>query len=196
MMENTEFEEKVDIDDLVLPSKPTKMSDIKVKDVKEEPIEQQLAALESDQDIGKKFKMKMEARGVSDPAPVAGRRSQRLAGREYTPVSKPRRSYSWKARAPTMKRKAGKPEPEVTCQLCEFVPSGKNLYRSRTDHLIKVHFSQYFEGVTPITGPYDCSSCPFTARDKHDLLRHLANKHGTLQKLLDAELAKKKNQKS
>ena len=49
MMENTEFEEKVDIDDLVLPSKPTKMAKIEINDVKEEQIEEQHATLESDQ---------------------------------------------------------------------------------------------------------------------------------------------------
>ena len=60
IMENTEFEEKVDIDDLVLPSKQTKMSDIEINGVKKEPLEEQHAAFESDQDIGKKFKLKME----------------------------------------------------------------------------------------------------------------------------------------
>ena len=60
MMENTEFEEKVDIDDLVLPSKPTKMAEIEINDVKEEQIEEQHATFESDQDIGKKIKLKMK----------------------------------------------------------------------------------------------------------------------------------------
>ena len=40
IMENTEFEEKVDIDDLVLPSKPTKMAEIEINGVKEEPLEE------------------------------------------------------------------------------------------------------------------------------------------------------------
>ena len=60
MTENTEFEEKVDIDDLVLPSKPKKMAEIEINDVKEEPLEDQHAAFESDQDIGIKFKLKMK----------------------------------------------------------------------------------------------------------------------------------------
>ena len=60
MMENTEFEEKVDIDDLVLPSKPTKMAEIEINDVKEEQLEEQHATFESAQDIGKKFKLKMK----------------------------------------------------------------------------------------------------------------------------------------
>ena len=60
---NTEFEEKVDIDDLVLTSKPLKLTEIKSDDcIKQEPFEEEekLAAFESDHDIGKKFKLKME----------------------------------------------------------------------------------------------------------------------------------------
>ena len=33
-MEDIEFEEKVDVDDLVLPSKPTKSSEIEINDIK------------------------------------------------------------------------------------------------------------------------------------------------------------------
>ena len=58
MMENTKFEEKVDIDDLVLSSKPTKMAEIEINDVEKEPLEEQHAAFESDQDIGNKIKLK------------------------------------------------------------------------------------------------------------------------------------------
>ena len=56
MMENTEFEEKVDADDLVLSSKATKTAEIEIYDIKEEPLEKedQHAAFESDQDIAKK----------------------------------------------------------------------------------------------------------------------------------------------
>ena len=59
MLENIEFEEKVDIDDLVLPSEPMKLAEIEIK---EEPVEEkeQVAALESDHDKGKKSKLKME----------------------------------------------------------------------------------------------------------------------------------------
>ena len=60
MMENTEFEEKVDIDDLVLSSKPAKMAEIEIINIMEEPLEEQHAAFESDQDIGIKFKLKMK----------------------------------------------------------------------------------------------------------------------------------------
>ena len=41
MMENTEFEEKVDIDDLVFPSKPINWSEIEIKDIKQEPLEEE-----------------------------------------------------------------------------------------------------------------------------------------------------------
>ena len=41
MIESIEFEEKVDIDDIVLPSKPMKMAVIEIKDIKQEPIEEQ-----------------------------------------------------------------------------------------------------------------------------------------------------------
>ena len=60
MKENTEFEEKVDIDDLVLSSKPAKMAEIEIIHIKEKPLEEQHAAFESDQDRGKKFKLKLE----------------------------------------------------------------------------------------------------------------------------------------
>ena len=60
MKENTEFEEKVDIGDLVLSSKPAKMAEIEIIHIKEKPLEEQHAAFESDQDRGKKFKLKLE----------------------------------------------------------------------------------------------------------------------------------------
>ena len=54
MMENIDFEEKVDIDDLVLPSKPTEMAEIEIKDIKQEPLE------DAYHEKGNKFKQKME----------------------------------------------------------------------------------------------------------------------------------------
>ena len=63
MMEDTEFEEKVNVDDLVLPSKPTKSAEIEFNDMKEEPFEgeeEQQAAFELDHDVGKNFRIKME----------------------------------------------------------------------------------------------------------------------------------------
>ena len=62
MMEDIEFEKKVDIDDLVLPSKPKESTEIEINDVKQEPLEEekQDASLELDSDLGKEFKLKME----------------------------------------------------------------------------------------------------------------------------------------
>ena len=63
MMEDTEFEKKVDIDDLVLPSKPMNSAKIDFNDIKQEPFEAeegQQAAFESYPDREKKFKLKME----------------------------------------------------------------------------------------------------------------------------------------
>jgi hypothetical protein len=62
MMENIDFEEKVDIDDLVLPSKPMETAEIEINDIKQEPVEeeQQQAAFESNCDVKKSFKLKME----------------------------------------------------------------------------------------------------------------------------------------
>jgi hypothetical protein len=62
MMEDIEFEEKVDIDDLVLPSKPMELAEIEINDIKQEPLEEenQHAASDSDHDAQKKFKVKME----------------------------------------------------------------------------------------------------------------------------------------
>ena len=59
-----EFEEKVDIDDLVLPSEsePMKLAEIEINNIKQEPVEEKEknASFESDHDEGKKFKLKME----------------------------------------------------------------------------------------------------------------------------------------
>ena len=63
MIENVEFEEKVDIDDLVLPPKPIALAEIEVGDIiKQEPIveQNQHAAYESDLDVKKAFQLKME----------------------------------------------------------------------------------------------------------------------------------------
>ena len=55
MMENTEFEEKVDIDDLVLTSKPSKLAEIESDCIKQEPVEEQQTAFESVYDLGKDY---------------------------------------------------------------------------------------------------------------------------------------------
>ena len=62
MMANIDFEEKVDIDDLVFPSKPMEMAEIEINDIKQEPLEEaeQYLALKSGHDIGNEFKLKMD----------------------------------------------------------------------------------------------------------------------------------------
>ena len=62
MIESVEFEEKVDIVDLVLPPKPMALAEIEVSDIKQEPIveKNQHAAYESDLDVKKAFQLKME----------------------------------------------------------------------------------------------------------------------------------------
>ena len=62
MIENIEFEEKVDIEDPILPSKPMRMAVIEIKDIKQEPIEEQKkhSAFQLDHKEGKKFKLIME----------------------------------------------------------------------------------------------------------------------------------------
>ena len=62
MMANIDFEEKVDIDDLVFPLKPMEMAEIEINDIKQEPLEEaeQHTALESDHVIENNFKLKME----------------------------------------------------------------------------------------------------------------------------------------
>ena len=62
MMENMEFEEKVNIADLVLPSKPMKPEEIEINDIKQEPLDKEnpYVALESDYDAGNNFRRKME----------------------------------------------------------------------------------------------------------------------------------------
>ena len=61
-MENVEFEEKVDLDTLVLHSKPLKLAEIEINDIKQEPIEleKQHTAIESDHDVQKKIRLTME----------------------------------------------------------------------------------------------------------------------------------------
>ena len=41
MMDKMEFEEKVDVDDLILPSKPLKSAEIEINNIKQEPIEEE-----------------------------------------------------------------------------------------------------------------------------------------------------------
>ena len=62
MMEDTEFEGKVDIDDLVLPSKQIESAEIEINGIKQEPLEEdnQDAIFEMDHDFGKTFRMEME----------------------------------------------------------------------------------------------------------------------------------------
>ena len=61
MIQNAEFEEKVDIDDLVLPSKPMKSTNIEINEIKQERLEEEKKhSFDSDCDKGKKFEQKME----------------------------------------------------------------------------------------------------------------------------------------
>ena len=62
MMEDIEFEEEVEIDDLVLCPKPIKVAEIEIDDIKQEPLEEENlhAASELDPDLSKNFKVKME----------------------------------------------------------------------------------------------------------------------------------------
>ena len=62
MMEDTEVEEKINIEDLVLPSEPTELAEIYFNDIKQEPLEEenQHATSESDHDVAKKFKVPSE----------------------------------------------------------------------------------------------------------------------------------------
>ena len=55
LMEKIEFEEKVDIDDLVFPSKPMKSAEIEINDIKQEALEDENkdAAFESDHDVAR-----------------------------------------------------------------------------------------------------------------------------------------------
>ena len=60
-MENSEFEEKVNIDDLVLPSKLIDLAEIEIDDIKKEPIEEEKkpSIFETDHDVavGKKIQV-------------------------------------------------------------------------------------------------------------------------------------------
>ena len=64
MMENMEFEEKVYIADLVLPSEPMKLEEIEINYIKQEPLEEEkpYVALESDNDAENNSNQKMEAK--------------------------------------------------------------------------------------------------------------------------------------
>ena len=61
MTESIHFEEKVDFDYLVLPSKPSKMGTMEILDVKEEPFEEnRCTAFESVNDRKKQYKLKIK----------------------------------------------------------------------------------------------------------------------------------------
>ena len=60
MIENIKLEEEVDIDDLVLPSKPSNLSEFKIDDIKQEPLEEegQQSAFEKHDSLGRHYKIK------------------------------------------------------------------------------------------------------------------------------------------
>ena len=62
MVENIEFEEKPDIANLILPSKPIKLEKIESYHIKQEPLEEEThhADFESDLEVGREIKLKME----------------------------------------------------------------------------------------------------------------------------------------
>ena len=62
MIDRMEFEEKVDVDDLILPSKPLKLAEIEINNIKQEPIEEEKKqnVFPSDYDKAKKSKLNME----------------------------------------------------------------------------------------------------------------------------------------
>ena len=62
MMESIEFEEKVAVDSLLLPSKPIKLTKNETHDIKQEPVvdRKHHSSFESDLDVGKKFNLKVE----------------------------------------------------------------------------------------------------------------------------------------
>ena len=64
MTGSIEFEEKVDIEDLVLPSEPTKLTEMEILDIKKEPFEvyeeQKHVAFESAHVVRKEYKLKIE----------------------------------------------------------------------------------------------------------------------------------------
>ena len=64
MTESIDFEEKVDIEDLVLPSEPTKLAEMEILDIKKEPFEvyeeQKHVAFESAHVVRKEYKLKIE----------------------------------------------------------------------------------------------------------------------------------------
>ena len=62
MVENSEFEKKVNIDDLVLPSKLIDLAEIEIDDIKQEPIEEEKepSIFETGHDVAVEKKLQME----------------------------------------------------------------------------------------------------------------------------------------
>ena len=81
----------------------------------------------------------------------------------------------------------------TTCELCGYVPTTKNKYREKQDHLARVHFKDKIDKVVPKCRPYNCpeSDCLYVGKDNQSILRHFTGKHDILKKWLKEALSTK-----
>jgi hypothetical protein len=83
--------------------------------------------------------------------------------------------------------------PYVKCELCGYVPTTKNKYRERQDHLARVHFKDKIDKFIPKCRPYKCPEidCLYVGKDNQSILRHFTGKHDILRKWVKEALSTK-----
>ena len=79
------------------------------------------------------------------------------------------------------------------CELCGYVPTTKNKYQKKQDHLARVHFKDKIDKVVPKCRPYKCpeSDCLYVGKDNQSILRHFTGKHDILRKWVKEALSTK-----
>ena len=59
----------------------------------------------------------------------------------------------------------------TTCELCGYVPTTKNKWREKQDHLARVHFKDKIDKIVPKCRPYKCpkSDCLYVGKDNQSV---------------------------
>ena len=73
------------------------------------------------------------------------------------------------------------------------MPTTKNKYREKQDHLARLHFKDKIDKVIPKCRPYKCPErdCLYVGKDNQSILRHFTGKHDILKKWLKEALSTK-----
>ena len=159
MMEDIEFEEEVEIDDLVLCPKPIKVAEIEIDDIKQEPLEEEnlQAASESDHDVGKKFKEKMEEKFL--------KLCEENVEKEMRMKNKPS-----ECKKISLQDREFPTNSQKTCTICSKTFSRKTS--------LKVHIAAVHEGLKP----FECPKCDKKFGRKEHLKEHVVVVHDKIKR--------------